>query len=103
MSDNTKSFSHLFFILPIYFYFPCWQALTKDLVCPILKPGVYNMLDLLKELKLIMEEREIKATTAAMFIGCNGRQVDRWLKGQAIPTMLYREAIKRGIRRMKRL
>ena len=61
------------------------------------------MLDLIKELKLVMDERKIKATMAAMFIRCNARQVDRWLKGEATPTMLYREAIKRGIRRMKRL
>ena len=61
------------------------------------------MLDLIKELKSVMEEKEIKAATASMFIRCDARQVDRWLKGQATPTMLYREAIKRGIRRMKRL
>ena len=61
------------------------------------------MLDLIEELKSVMEEKEIKATTASMFIHCDARQVDRWLKGEATPTLLYREAIKKGIRRLRRL
>lgn len=61
------------------------------------------MLDLIKKLKLVMDEKRINTTTAAIFIHCDARQVDRWLKGQATPTLLYREAIKKGTRRMKRL
>lgn len=61
------------------------------------------MLDLIKKLESVMREKRINATTVAIFIHCDARQVDRWLKGQATPTLLYREAIKRGIRRMKRL
>ena len=55
------------------------------------------MLNLIKELKSTMEEKEINTTTAAIFIHCDARQVDRWLKDQATPTLLYREAIKKGI------
>lgn len=61
------------------------------------------MLNLIKELKAVMEEKKINTTTAAIFIHCDARQVDRWLKDQATPTLLYREAIKKGIRRLKRL
>ncbi len=61
------------------------------------------MLDLIKELKFVMKEKRINTTTAAIFIHCDARQVDRWLKGKATPTLLYREAIKKGIRRLKKL
>lgn len=61
------------------------------------------MLNLIKELESTMAEKKIKATMAAIIIHCNARQVDRWIKGQSIPGLLSREAIKRGIRRMKRL
>ena len=61
------------------------------------------MLDLIKELEAIMKERKVKANTAAMFIHCTARQVGRWIKGESIPSLLSREAIRRGINRMKRL
>ncbi|MCK4816635.1 hypothetical protein KA005_12770 [bacterium] len=61
------------------------------------------MIDLIKELKSVMEEKKFKGTTAAKFINCSARQVYRWIKSEHIPTAISREAIKRGIRRMKRL
>ena len=61
------------------------------------------MLNLIKELKSVMKEKRINTTTAAIFSHCDARQIDRWFKEQATPTLLYREAIKKGIRRLKKL
>ena len=58
---------------------------------------------LVKELKEIMEERSFSCETAAKFIGCSGRQVDRWLREEAKPTLVYLRLIKKGIKRMKNL
>jgi hypothetical protein len=59
------------------------------------------MIDLVKELKGIVEEKQISPETAARFIGASGREVRRWIKGEATPNLLGRQAIKRGIRRIK--
>jgi len=61
------------------------------------------MLDLIQELKTVMEDKKIQPTTAAVFLRCSARQIDRWLKGQSTPTLMYRDAIKKGIKRMERL
>lgn len=61
------------------------------------------MIDLIAELKRIMEEKGFSCDTMSRFIGCSARQVDRWVLGESKPTMVYRELIKKGIRKVKRL
>lgn len=61
------------------------------------------MIEIIEQLKEVMEEKKINSYTAAMLIRCSARQLNRWLKGESIPTILYREAIKKGIKRMKKL
>jgi len=60
------------------------------------------MIDLVKELKGVLKEKRISPETAARFIGCTGRQVRRWLEEEAIPNYMSRQAIRRGIRRIKK-
>ncbi len=61
------------------------------------------MIDLIKELKDLMEEKKISAIAAAGYIRCSPRQVERWLKEESVPSPIYREAIRRGIRQIKNL
>jgi hypothetical protein len=61
------------------------------------------MIEIIEQLRAVMEEKNLSSTTAALFIRCSARQVDRWLKGEATPTFLYREAIKKAIKKMKKL
>lgn len=60
------------------------------------------MIEIVKELKEVIEEKRISPETAARFIGCSGREVRRWLEGQTIPLPLSRQAIRRGIRRIQK-
>jgi hypothetical protein len=60
------------------------------------------MIDLIKELQGILEEKQISPETAARFIGCTGRQVRRWLEEEAVPNYMSRVAIKRGLRRIRK-
>jgi len=59
------------------------------------------MIEIIKELKAVLKERQISPETASRFIGASGRTVRRWVDGEAKPNLLGREAIKRGIRRIK--
>jgi hypothetical protein len=59
------------------------------------------MIDLVRELKGVIEGKRISPETAARFIGASGREVRRWIKGEATPNLLGRQAIRRGIRRIK--
>lgn len=61
------------------------------------------MIDLIKELKDLMEEKKIGATGVSGYIRCSPRQVERWLKEESVPSPIYREAIRRGIRQLKKL
>jgi DNA-binding transcriptional regulator YiaG len=60
------------------------------------------MIELVKELQRIVKAKEISPETAARFIGTSGRQVRRWLEGEATPNVLSRKAIRTGIRRIER-
>jgi hypothetical protein len=60
------------------------------------------MIEIVKELKHVIEEKKISPETAALFIGVSGREVRRWLKNESIPLPLSRKAIRSGIRRMRK-
>jgi DNA-binding transcriptional regulator YiaG len=60
------------------------------------------MIDLIKELKGVLEKKQISPETAAQFIGTSGREVRRWLAGEATPNVLSRKAIRTGFRRIER-
>jgi len=60
------------------------------------------MVDIVKQLKEVMEEKKISPETAALFIGVSGRQVRRWLEEIAIPGLSSRKAIRRGLRRIRK-
>jgi hypothetical protein len=61
-----------------------------------------EVIEIIKELKRVIEEKRISPETAARFIGCSGREVRRWLEDEHIPLPLSRQAIRRGIRRMEK-
>lgn len=61
------------------------------------------MIEIVKELKEVLKEKEISPETAARFIGASGREVRRWIKGEVTPNLLGRQAIRRGIRRIQRM
>jgi len=60
-------------------------------------------LDLIQELKTVMNEKGFSCDTMSKFIGCSARQVDRWLLGKSKPTFVYQELIKKGIKKVKKL
>ena len=60
-------------------------------------------MDLIKELKKIMKERNFSADSMSKFIGCSARQVDRWISGEAKPTLVYQTLIRKGINKVKKL
>jgi transcriptional regulator with XRE-family HTH domain len=57
----------------------------------------------IKQLEQLMQEKRLSAESAAKIIGCSFKAVYRWLKGEARPNQLSREAIRRGIRKMGKL
>lgn len=59
--------------------------------------------DLIEELRAVMEAKGFSCETMSRFIGCTGRQVDRWLKGESKPTFVYQNLIKKGIEKVKSL
>jgi len=60
-------------------------------------------MDLIEELEKIMQEKGFSCETMARFIGCSGRQVNRWILREARPTLPYQKMIKAGIRKVKTL
>jgi len=60
------------------------------------------MLDIIKELKAVLEDKEISPEMAARFIGTSGREVRRWIEDGVTPNFLSRQAIKKGIAKIKR-
>ena len=62
-----------------------------------------GMIDLIKELQVLLKEKQISPETAARFIGCTGRQVRRWVEGESTPNFGSRLAIRRGLRRIEKM
>jgi len=61
------------------------------------------MIEIVRELKQVIEEKKISPETAARLIGCSGREVRRWLEEGTIPLPVSRQAIRRGIRRIRKI
>jgi transcriptional regulator with XRE-family HTH domain len=59
--------------------------------------------DIVLELKKVMNEKGLSASVVSRFVGCNQAQVSRWVKGQARPTPVYRDLIRKGLKRIKSL
>lgn len=57
---------------------------------------------LVLELKKVMTEKGLSAMVVSRFIGCNQAQVGRWIKGQAKPTPVYRDLIRKALRQIKK-
>lgn len=60
-------------------------------------------MELIEELRKVMGEKGFSCDTMSKFIGCSGRQVDRWLLGESRPTFPYQQMIKRGIKKVRNL
>ncbi|MBA7496915.1 hypothetical protein ES702_07524 [subsurface metagenome] len=61
------------------------------------------MEDLIRELKEVMKEKGLSPEKMSNFIGCSGKQIRRWLSGEANPTAIYQDVISKGIKKAKRL
>lgn len=61
------------------------------------------MSDLITDLKNTMDERGLSPEDASKFIGCSFIQVYRWLRRESVPTFLYRKAILKTIKKMKKM
>jgi len=61
------------------------------------------MIEIVKELKEVLEKKKISPETAAVFIGVSGREIRRWLNETFIPNLESRRAIRRGLRRIKKI
>jgi len=61
------------------------------------------MKDIRDELKEIMEEKGLSPEEVSKFIGCSGQQVRRWIKKENKPSLIYKQAIRRGIKKIKRV
>ena len=61
------------------------------------------MSDLITDLKNTMDERGLSPEDTSKFIGCSFIQVYRWLRRESVPTFLYRKAILRAIKKMKKM
>jgi hypothetical protein len=55
-----------------------------------------------KDLKAVIDEKKISPGIAARFIGCSERQAYRWIRGISIPSVIYRQSIRRGLRRIRK-
>jgi len=61
------------------------------------------MNDLIADLEDTIRERGLSAEDASKFIGCSSVQVYRWLRRESVPTFLYRKAILRATKKMKKM
>ena len=61
------------------------------------------MNDLIADLENTIRERGLSPEDASKFIGCSFIQVYRWLRKESVPTFLYRKAILRAIKKMKKM
>ncbi|MBA7479124.1 hypothetical protein ES707_14555 [subsurface metagenome] len=60
-------------------------------------------MDLIEELRKVMAEKSFSCETMSKFVGCSGKQIDRWLSGESQPTFPYQKMIRAGIRRVKKI
>jgi len=60
-------------------------------------------MELIENLRAVMEEKGFSCGTMAIFIQCSARQIDRWLLGKSRPTFVYQQLIKKGIKKIRSL
>jgi DNA-binding transcriptional regulator YiaG len=60
------------------------------------------MIEIVKELKRLMKEKEISPEVAARLMDISGRSIRRWLAGEFKPNFSSRLALKRGLRRIRK-
>ena len=60
-------------------------------------------MEIIKDLKEVMQWKGFSADTMSKYIGCSARQVARWVSGEAKPTRVYQDLIRKGIKRIKDL
>jgi len=61
------------------------------------------MIEIVKELRAVMREKKISPETAALFLGVSGREIRRWLAESSVPNLNSRQAIRVGLKRIKKL
>jgi len=60
-------------------------------------------MELIEQLRTVMKEKGFSCETMSKFIGCSGKQVDRWLSGESRPTFPYQKMIRAAIKKVKKL
>jgi len=58
--------------------------------------------DLIEKLRTVMQEKKLSPERMCKFIGCSGRQVRRWVEGKLKPSLLSKNAIKMGLKKIRR-
>ena len=58
-------------------------------------------MELIKELKKVMQEGGLSAEQASHYIGCSAKTVFRWLYGESIPHLAFQRLIREGIDKIK--
>lgn len=61
------------------------------------------MIEIVDELKSVMREKKISPETAGLFVGVSGKQIRRWLEEKAVPNLNSRRALRRGLKRIKKI
>ena len=62
-----------------------------------------KMNDLIADLENTICEKNISFEDASKFVGCSSVQIYRWIRRQSIPTLIYRQAISKAIKKMEKL
>lgn len=57
---------------------------------------------LIEEMRTVMKEKNLSPEQICKFIGCSGRQIRRWLEGKSRPSQLSKNAIRMGLKKIKR-
>ena len=61
------------------------------------------MKDLITDLKNTINEKGLSPGDASKFIGCSSVQAYRWVRGESIPTLIYRKAIAKALKKIKKM
>lgn len=59
------------------------------------------MIELIKELKRVMEQFRVSPEGASRYIGCAAKSVYRWIQEESVPTLVYRDRIRDAIEKMR--
>jgi hypothetical protein len=61
------------------------------------------MIEIVMELKRVLEEKKISPETAGRFLDVDGREIRRWLAEEYIPNLTSRKKIRAGLRRIRKI